>query len=130
MNGFPNREIVERLRGQYPVGARVELVSMDDDYAPPAKTKGTVRGVDDSGSVMVSWDNGSSLSVVYGVDTCRRLDTVTTICYGKEELWDSREEAEVFYLTAIAGSEGSECERYTKIHTELMAGKMVCTDVE
>ena len=33
MNTFPPREIVERLRLQYPAGCRVELVSMDDPYA-------------------------------------------------------------------------------------------------
>ena len=42
---------------------------MDDIQAPPAGTKGTVRGVDDIGSIMVSWDNGSSLSVAYSEDS-------------------------------------------------------------
>ena len=65
---FPNKETVERLRQQYPAGCRVELVRMDDVQAPPIGTKGTVTGVDDAGSVMVSWDNRSSLSVVYGED--------------------------------------------------------------
>ena len=44
------RETVERLRREYPVGCRVELVQMDDVQAPPIGTKGTVRGVDDIGS--------------------------------------------------------------------------------
>ncbi|WP_283673602.1 DUF4314 domain-containing protein [Butyricicoccus sp. Marseille-Q5471] len=71
INNFPSREIVERIRKQYPVGSRVELVKMDDPQAPPSGTKGTVRGVDDIGSVMVAWDNGSGLSVAYGADVCR-----------------------------------------------------------
>lgn len=71
---FPSREIVEVIRKSYPVGTRVELVFMDDVQAPPIGTKGTVRGVDDIGSIMVSWDNGSSLSLAYGVDTFRRCD--------------------------------------------------------
>ena len=71
INNFPSREIVERIRKQYPVGTRVELVKMDDPQAPPSGTKGTVRGVDDIGSVMVAWDNGSGLSVAYGADVCR-----------------------------------------------------------
>ena len=70
-NNFPPREIVERIRRQYPVGSRVELVKMDDPQAPPVGTKGTVRGVDDIGSVMVAWDNGCDLSVAYGADVCR-----------------------------------------------------------
>lgn len=69
---FPSKEIVERVRKQYPVGCRVELVKMSDCQAPPIGTKGTVTGVDDCASVLVSWDNGSGLNVVYGEDLCRR----------------------------------------------------------
>ena len=58
-----SRETVERLRQEYPVGCRVELVRMDDVQAPPVGTRGTVRGVDDIGSIMVAWDNGCGLSV-------------------------------------------------------------------
>jgi len=73
-NNFPSRETVERIRKQYPVGCRMELLSMDDAQAPPIGTKGTVRYVDDIGSLGVAWDNGSSLQVVYGEDLCRRCD--------------------------------------------------------
>ena len=68
---FPSKELVESLRKRYPVGCRVELFRMDDPQAPPVGTKGTVRGVDDIGSVMVAWDNGCSLSVAYGEDACK-----------------------------------------------------------
>jgi hypothetical protein len=74
MNSFPSRETVERVRRQYPVGCRVELLRMDDVQAPPIGTKGTVIGVDDTGSIMVCWDNGSSLNVVYGEDLCRKVE--------------------------------------------------------
>lgn len=63
--------ILERLRERYPVGTRVELVRMDDVQGPPIGTKGTVKGVDDIGSILVQWDNGSSLNVVYGEDECK-----------------------------------------------------------
>ena len=72
-NRFPSRELVESLRKRYPVGCRVELVRMDDPQAPPVGTKGTVRGVDDIGSVMVAWDNGCVLSVAYGEDACKAM---------------------------------------------------------
>ena len=72
-NRFPSRETIERIRAQYPVGCRVELIKMDDIQAPPIGTKGTVTGVDDIGSIMVSWDNGSTLHVVYGEDICRKI---------------------------------------------------------
>lgn len=70
---FPSKEIVERVRSQYPVGTRVELVQMDDMQAPPIGTKGTVVGVDDTASIMVHWDNGSGLHIVYGEDKCRKI---------------------------------------------------------
>lgn len=70
---FPNKEVVEHIRSQYPAGTRVELVQMDDAQAPPVGTLGTVWGVDDTGSIMVHWDNGSGLNVVYGVDVCRKV---------------------------------------------------------
>lgn len=42
-----------------PKGCRVVLERMDDMQAPPIGTEGTVRGVDDTGSIMVKWDNGA-----------------------------------------------------------------------
>ena len=70
---FPNKETVERVRKQYPVGTRVELVQMDDFQAPPIGTKGTVEGVDDTASLLVAWDNGSHLNVIYGEDAVRKI---------------------------------------------------------
>ena len=70
---FPSREIVERIRREYPAGTRVELVRMDDAQAPPAGTLGTVKGVDDTGSLLMRWDNGSGLNVVYGEDIVRKV---------------------------------------------------------
>lgn len=69
---FPDRETVELVRKEYPEGCRVVLEVMDDKQAPPIGTKGTVIGVDDSASVMIRWDNGSRLHVVYGVDKCKK----------------------------------------------------------
>ena len=70
---FPRRDTVDRLRRQYPVGTRVELISMNDPQAPSPGTCGTVQGVDDTGSILVRWDNGSGLNVIFGVDFVRRL---------------------------------------------------------
>ena len=71
---FPGREVVERVRSQYPAGCRGVLECMDDMQAPPIGTEGTVIGVDDTASIMVHWDNGSRLHVVYGVDRCRKIE--------------------------------------------------------
>lgn len=70
---FPSKETVERIRREYPVGTRVELLRMEDIQAPPIGTRGIVRGVDDTGSLLMRWDNGSSLNVVYGNDLVRKL---------------------------------------------------------
>jgi len=77
MNNFPSREIVRHVRKQYPVGTRVELVRMEDAQAPPLGTLGTVRGVDDTASLLVRWDNGSGLNVVYGEDIVCKIGTET-----------------------------------------------------
>ena len=66
-----SKAALEGSRLRYTPGTRVELVEMDDIQAPPIGTKGTVIGVDDIGSIMVAWDNGSGLSVAYGADICR-----------------------------------------------------------
>lgn len=71
---FPNKAVVEQIRSQYPAGTRVELVQMDDAQAPPVGTLGTVWGVDDTGSIMVAWDSGGSLNVLFGVDECRVIE--------------------------------------------------------
>lgn len=71
---FPCREILKRLRERYPAGTRVKLVEMDDPQAPPVGTLGTVVGVDDIGSIMVAWDNGSGLSLVYSKDKCEIVE--------------------------------------------------------
>ena len=69
----PDREQVEALRKEYPAGTRIELLEMDDPQAPPIGTQGTVLGVDDIGSLLVAWDNGSSLNVAYSIDRVRIL---------------------------------------------------------
>lgn len=76
---YANEKIVEKLKKRYPEGCRVELVKMNDKQAPPIGTKGTVFGVtvfgvDDAGSIMVSWDSGSHLSIIYGEDLCRKIN--------------------------------------------------------
>jgi hypothetical protein len=68
-----SKEALQALRERFPKGTRVELVQMDDFQAPPIGTKGTVCGVDDTGSILVAWDNGCGLNVVYGVDICRKV---------------------------------------------------------
>lgn len=64
-----SKEMLTVLREKYPTGTRVELVHMDDPYTKlTAGDKGTVRCVDDMGTIHISWDCGSALGAVYGED--------------------------------------------------------------
>ncbi|MGI6121350.1 MAG: DUF4314 domain-containing protein [Saccharofermentanales bacterium] len=73
-NGFPPKEIVLRLREQYPPGTRVELIRMNDPYSKlKPGDQGTVTFVDDIGTVFVDWDRGSGLGAAYGEDVIKRL---------------------------------------------------------
>ena len=74
MNTFPKKYVVENIKKNYPVGCRVQLDHMDDAYTKiPVGTQGTVKFVDDTGTIHVQWDCGSSLGVVYGEDRCHRI---------------------------------------------------------
>lgn len=69
MNNIISKAALEARRVRYKVGSRVELVSMNDPYTKlKPGDRGTVRSVDDIGTVFVSWDSGSSLGVAYGAD--------------------------------------------------------------
>ena len=69
----PSEERLERLRRAFPSGLRVRLVRMEDAQAPTAGTCGTVRWVDDLGSIHIAWDTGGSLAALDGEDVVERL---------------------------------------------------------
>lgn len=52
----PNEKELLAMREKYKAGTRVCLTKMDDAYAPPIGTCGTVSHVDDTGSIFVNWD--------------------------------------------------------------------------
>ena len=70
MNRITPEELAD-LRSHYPIGCRVKLICMNDQYRDlKAGSMGTVTHVDDIGTIHVAWDCGSTLGVVYGVDSC------------------------------------------------------------
>ena len=62
---YIDRNLVQRMKEQYPAGTRIELDYMGDDPRPIAPgTRGTVRVVDDMGTVHCDFDNGRRLGLV------------------------------------------------------------------
>lgn len=54
----------------YLKGTRIELIDMDDPYAPiESGTQGTVEFVDDMGQIHMKWDNGRTLALIPGEDS-------------------------------------------------------------
>ncbi len=61
--------VLNHLKETCKPGTRVKLIKMDDPFTKiEAGTLGTVRLVDDIGTVHVAWDNGSLLGLVYNED--------------------------------------------------------------
>jgi len=75
MFGFPSEAEVERIRKEFPVGTRVELVRMDNEPNPDIHPgmRGNVEFVDDAGNIRVRWSYGGEVRVIYGEDECRKL---------------------------------------------------------
>jgi hypothetical protein len=80
MMKYPNKERLEQLRSAYPDGTRIVLLQMDDAQAPPnvcsapgGKTFTLAERMEDTGSLLVHWDNGSTLNVLYGIDRCLKI---------------------------------------------------------
>ena len=69
-----DRTEVEMNKKMYPVGTRIKLNYMEDSFAVPSGMTGTVDYVDDEGQIGMSWDNGRTLSLVYGVDSFSKIE--------------------------------------------------------
>ena len=58
---------IAKLRREYPHGATVELLEMNDPYREmPAGLRGVVDLIDDAGGIHINWQNGSSLAAIPG----------------------------------------------------------------
>lgn len=67
--------LVKRMKETYLPGTRIELDFMGDDPRPIAPgTRGTVRIVDDIGTVHCDFDNGRHLGLVPGEDSFHRVE--------------------------------------------------------
>ena len=66
-------EEIRQIKENYPPGTRIQLIQMEDQWAVPSGTRGTVAFTDDRGQVHPTWDNGRSLAIVPQVDQFRKL---------------------------------------------------------
>lgn len=67
---FPNKSYLAQLRKQYPVGTKIQLISMRNEKYPILPgTIGEVTHIDDMGSIHMKWQNGSSLALIPEVDS-------------------------------------------------------------
>ena len=72
-----NRERIQMIKEAYPKGTRLQLIFMSDPFAPiDSGEKGTVRCVDDMGTIHMHWDNGRTLGLIYGEDSFRKIEEV------------------------------------------------------
>jgi hypothetical protein len=61
-------------------GKKIKLISMFDPYTDLKEgDTGIIRGVDDSGHILVDWDNGSRLNLIEGVDEYEILESLKYI---------------------------------------------------
>lgn len=67
-----SKEVVE-IQSNYPPGTRILLNHMEEQWAVPPGTRGTVEYVDDAGQIHPKWDNGRTLAIVPQVDSFRKL---------------------------------------------------------
>ena len=64
----------QRYKETYPPGTRIMLLGMRNDPNPvKSGTRGTVKVVDDIGTLHCDFDNGRSLGVIPGEDSFRML---------------------------------------------------------
>ena len=60
-----NKDKVERIKANYPEGTRIKLIHTGRDLNPvPDNTLGTVRCVDDAGTIHCIFDNGRCLGII------------------------------------------------------------------
>ncbi|MCG1130889.1 MULTISPECIES: DUF4314 domain-containing protein [Staphylococcus] len=67
-----NQSQINLLKKHYKKGNRVQLLSCKnsckDNHQLRVGDRGTIKKIDDLGQLQVTWDNGSQIPLIYGVD--------------------------------------------------------------
>lgn len=68
------QEEIKYIKEKYVAGTKIELIKMYDLTNPVKEgTKGIVDFVDDEGTIHITWETGSSLGLVIGIDEFKVL---------------------------------------------------------
>lgn len=68
-------------------GKKIKIVRLEDPYTKlKSGDTGTCVGVDDAGHILMEWDNGSSLSMIEGIDEFDVIDESASQLYDQSIL--------------------------------------------
>lgn len=72
------REEVAMLKATYPTGTRIQLEAFDDPFVVMGThyqvgQQGTVKEVDDAGTVHMHWDSGQRLGLIPRFDSFKKV---------------------------------------------------------
>lgn len=56
------------LKIKYPIGSYIQLINMKDNLPVPPGTKGEILNIDDSGNLLVKWENNRTLRLIPEID--------------------------------------------------------------
>lgn len=107
-----DRRKVEMIKKKYPVGTRIKLNYMQDDYAVPSGMAGTVDYVDDEGQIGMSWDNGRTLSLIYGVDSFSIIDEKQKALFNTKFASDMNRNGEIVEILSFEKGKDIYNDRY------------------
>ena len=84
---------VERLRGRYPIGTRVEVKETIKalNASLEAGQRGTIRCVDSKARLIVAWDSGENFPLLPSLDQYEVIGFVTPELTRESLLWDAYE---------------------------------------
>lgn len=104
---------VEMIKEKYPVGTRIRLEYMQDNYGLPSGMCGTVEYVDDEGQIGMNWDNGRTLSLVYGVDKFEIISEPRKALFKTKFDSEYSHNGEIVDVIGFRKGKDVYCDRYT-----------------
>ena len=107
-----DRRKVEMIKKKDPVGTRIKLNYMQDVYAVPSGMTGTVDYVDDEGQIGMSWDNGRTLSLIYGVDSFSIIDEKQKALFNTKFASDMNRNGEIVEILSFEKGKDIYNDRY------------------